>query len=112
MIIFTITLFIGLPLGMAIFLCWRAYQLTYGGRVEFAHQWLTREVPGIEQYARLFAVRDLFFATGCIAFVGLLLALPAYFTVWPGVLAFSAAIHQAITAYAMYKVQKNHKPNP
>jgi hypothetical protein len=112
MIIFTVTLFIVLPLGMAIFLCWRAYQLTYGGRARLAHQWLTREMPGIEQYAKLFAVRDLFLAIGCLVFVGLLLALPAYFTIWPGVIAFSAAVHQAITAYAMYKVQKNPRSNP
>jgi hypothetical protein len=112
MTLFIVILMIGLPLGMAIFLCWRAYQLTHGGRVNLTHQWLGRKTPGIEKYAKLFAIRDLLFATGCIVFICLLLTMPAYFSVWPGLLAAFAAVHQTITAFAVYKIQKEKKSNP
>ena len=99
-------IFIVVPLGMAIFFCWRAYQLAVKGRVELAHQWLPEPAPGIEHFAKLLAYRDLIFAFGCLLFLALLLAMPQYFAVLPGVLAAFGFGHQAITYYAIHKAKK------
>ena len=103
----TLLTFLGLPLGFGTFFCWRAYQLAIRGRTELAHQWLFRETPGIERYAKLFAIRDLIFAFGCLLFIGLLFAMPAYFTVWSGVLAVFGGAYQCITLFAMQKVSSS-----
>jgi hypothetical protein len=97
--------FIGLPLGFAVFFCWRAYQLAIVGRVELSHQWLPK-APGIERYAKLFAVRDLIFAAGCFLFLALILTVPHYFAAWTSLLAVFGLVHQAISAYAVQKVRK------
>jgi hypothetical protein len=101
--------FILLPLGFAAFLVWRAYQLAISGKVNLTRQWLPRPVPGIEQYAKLFALRDLLLAFGCLLFVGLLLAFPAYFSAWPSLLAAFGFLHQGITYYAVHKVQRQNR---
>ena len=98
--------FIGLPISMAAFLCWRAYQLSVAGRVELAHQWLVKATPGIEKFAKLFAVRDLIFAFGCLLFVVLLLSMPMYVAAWTSILSAFAFVHQGITYYAAQKAAR------
>ena len=99
-------IFFGLPLGMAVFLCWRAYQLGILGRMELARQWLLIQAPGIEKFAKLFAVRDLISAFGCFLFVALLLLFPVYIKAWSSLLSTFAFAHQSITYYAAYKASK------
>ena len=98
--------FFGLPLGMGVFLCWRAYQLTVNRRVGLTHQWLLRETPGIERYAKLFAARDLILAFGCFLFVGLLLTMPDGWKAWISMLTVFSCIHQCITYLAMHRVAR------
>lgn len=100
-----VLVFIGLPIGLAAFLIWRAYRIAFAGQVSLCHQWLPLKAPGIEKYAKLLAARDLIFALGCLLFVALLLVYPAYFTVWPSLLAAFGFLHQGITYYAVHKVQ-------
>jgi hypothetical protein len=98
--------FFGFPSAMGVFLCWRAYQLAVNRRVGLANQWLMKETPGIERYARLFAARDLILALGCFLFVGLLLTMPAGWKVWIPMLTVFSCIHQCITSLAMHRVSR------
>jgi hypothetical protein len=101
--------FIVLPLALAAFLLWRAYQLAIVGRLALTHQWLAQPVPGIERYAKVFAIRDLIFAFGCLLFLVLLFTEPTFYQAWISLLALFGFLHQGITYYAVYRVERQRR---
>lgn len=98
--------FIGLPLAMAAFLLWRAYQLGVKRRVELTRQWAPSRAPSLHRFAVLFAWRDLMMAIACVLVVGLLLAAPKYYAAWTSLLAAFGWVHTAITQLATRRAQK------
>lgn len=113
MIWFWLTLFfhILLPLGLAVFLFWRAYQLGILHRTALTHQWLVRPPQGIEAFARLFAWRDL--VAGCwpLLYVALFLVFPRHGKELIPVIAMSGPTHQLFTGYALNRLEKERKRN-
>jgi hypothetical protein len=103
---FFIALFLLLPIALALYLCWRAWQMGYNGQPELARQWLRRPPPGIEQCALPFARRDLALAAGCAVFVALVLAKPTRFGWWLLVALAFAAAYQGYTWYALDRLKK------
>ena len=106
MYIATLLLFVAAPAAMAAFLLWRAYRLGIGKQAELARQWISRPPEGIETCARLFAWRDLLFATTLLASLGLLLTLPQYAAVWIPLMALGGLVHQGFTGYALARLRK------
>jgi hypothetical protein len=95
-----------LPAGMATFLLWRAYQMGVKKRVELARQWISRPPAGIEEFARLFAWRDLIFGGGLLLCLALSLTLPHYIPAWISLMAVFSFVHQGFTGYALLKLKK------
>ena len=108
MYVVTVLVFLVLPAGMAAFLLWRAYQMGINRRVELTRQWISRPPEGIEEFARLFAWRDLTFGAGLLACLVLLIFWPRYFPAWIPLMAAFGFIHQGFTGYALHKLRKRN----
>lgn len=112
MYLVTVLAFLVLPAGMAAFLLWRAYQMGVNHRLELTHQWISRPPEGIEEFAQLFAWRDLVFGAGLLVCLALLLTLPRYFAAWIPLMALFGFIHQGFTGYALHQLRKRNPTHP
>jgi hypothetical protein len=104
-----VLVFIILPIGFATFFIWRAYQLGIKRRVELTRQWMCRAPDGIENYASLFAWRDLLLALTVLLFLVLMMLLPKYLKAWIALLGILIPINQGFNGYALRKIKNPNK---
>ena len=102
---FFIALFLLLPIALALYLFWRAWQMGFNGHPQLTRQWVRRPPAQIEQCALLFARRDIALGAGSLLFVVCVLIKPTRFGWWLLLALVFAAAYQGYTWYVLDRMK-------